>query len=100
MIGWLGPLTRRLRLLSSFAGRGMSDDGMGRARFYFLLPTSENFRGSLPTKPVYMYCALYELMIIEVIARAMEKMNIIVIPVSFKLILIGEATMEHLANHL
>ena len=43
--------------------------GLPRARFYFLLPTSENFRGSLPTKPVHVYCALYELMIIEVTER-------------------------------
>ena len=52
----------------------------GRARFYFLLPTSKDFRGSLPTKPVCVY-ALYRLIMIELIM--MDKINATVILESF-----------------
>jgi len=51
-----------------------------RARFYFLLATSKNFKGFLP-KTKYVYYALFEIMITEV--KMMDKMNITVILVSF-----------------
>ena len=43
-----------------------------RVRFYFLLPTSKNFCGSLPTKTVNLYSAFYALIIVEVIVIVMD----------------------------
>ena len=63
-----------------------------RVRFYFLLPTSKDFRGSLPTKPVCVYCVLYRLIMINVMVIVMDKMKITVILESF---LSNSVTMEH-----
>ena len=43
-----------------------------RVQFYFLLPTSKNFCGSLPTKTVNLYSAFYALIIVEVIVIVMD----------------------------
>ena len=43
-----------------------------RVRFYFLLPTSKNFCGSLPTKTINLYSAFYALIIVKVIVIVMD----------------------------
>ena len=51
---------------------------MCRLRFNFLLPTSKNFRGSVPTKIVSMCCALQAMTAVEVVLIVIDKMVLLV----------------------